>query len=103
MSRTYKPKPPCVSCKKAPSYGSSPLCRSCRTDVAICKRHGVEYQGYIDPLSQEEVDRIIAEQMANLPEWWEREDGKPHVGEQEQEPYIKAIVRMKRTGKRRAE
>lgn len=59
----------CVECKKRQSIVSRGLCNRCRNNPSIREKYPPKVNMIRKPkeLTEEELDRIIAEQMANLP------------------------------------
>lgn len=77
----------CLHCGKGKVCRPRGLCWPCFKDLAIRKQHApIGQQGQAgvtgwDPeLTEEELDVMIAEQMANLPDWWDQAgtDEPPH-------------------------
>lgn len=66
-------RPPCRHCGRNP-VGKSPLCRR-RELCASCESAGIGRavrKPRDDEPTEEELDALIAQQLANKPSWWDR-------------------------------
>lgn len=67
MSQPYE----CLHCGDSPTHARG-LCRICYLKADIRKRYPKHTKDCRE-LTMEELDAMIAEQMANLPTWWHKE------------------------------
>ena len=99
----------CAHCHRRQGNRGRNLCNICYKDRAIRALYPVRPHPDHEP-TQEEVDRIVAEQLAHLPSWWHREpsEGKHAMQliQADRTPGIRVIKirlarKMKPTGRRR--
>ncbi len=66
------PKPLCVHCKQRQACASRGLCRWCCDRAAIRNLYPVKRDTYKRHPGEtmEDLDRLVAQQYAALPDWW---------------------------------
>lgn len=74
----------CRHCRRRKANRARGLCWTCDQTPAVRALYPVtskydplrnKLERHVEPTA-EEIDALVAEQMKNLPEWWEQEKGK---------------------------
>jgi hypothetical protein len=87
---------PCQHCQRPKLIRSRGLCYTCYDDPEIRVLYDLATKPCHEP-TQEEVDRIVAEQMAlPIPEWWEQETERPDSSRTAVKPEHKVGVAVER-------
>ena len=87
----------CLHCQKHAVNRPRGLCWTCYKDKAICEQYPplVRYAGK-PAETMADVEAIIAEQMKNLPAWWD--ESKAHHERQQPKPVETQFVIPRRRG-----
>lgn len=83
---------PCLHCGRVRWYYSRHLCVTCGKGKSIRDLYplikGPSGRPSKDTSTEAELDAIIAEQMANLPPWWEAESARHRAAAAPREPKV---------------
>jgi hypothetical protein len=86
---------PCQHCQRPKLIRSRGLCYTCYDDHAIRVLYDFATKPAYEP-TQEEVDRIVAEQLECLPSWWWKQWERPDEDETTVQPEKKIGVAVER-------